>query len=416
MSNPKQDVLILGGGVIGLSCALFLLKQGRSVRILEKNTVGGATSHGNCGTITPSHAIPLAAPGMIGKALRYMTQTDAPFYVKPSTDLALLEWLLRFSLRCNAKDMHQGALAKSSLLNGSRALLQTTIEHHQIDCAFSASGVMYAFNSQQGLDDMLLELALLRECGVRSEVLSAAELAQREPALKPTMAGGVFFPDDAHFRPDAYCAGLARLVRELGGVIDEYCEVQALHCQAGKIQAVQTNLGNYAADDVVMAMAVWSSALAKSIDLNLPIQPGKGYSITYNKPEIMPRTPLVLSERSVCVTAWPDGYRLGSTMEFSGFDDKLNAKRLAALERGAHEYLHEPFGDEVKERWYGWRPMTYDDLPIIGKSPKHENLFLATGHGMLGMSMSAITGKLIAELIVGQTPCVDLKPFSAGRF
>ena len=416
MTNSNQDVLILGGGVIGLSCALFLLKQGRSVRILEKNTVGGATSHGNCGTITPSHALPLAAPGMIAKALKYMTQADAPFYVKPSTDLALLEWLLRFSLRCNARDMHQAALAKAALLNGSRALLQETVDEYRLECAFSASGVMYAFNSRQGLDDMLLELPLLRECAVRSEVLSAQELAQREPALKPGMAGGVFFPDDAHFRPDAYCAELARAVRGLGGVIDEHCEVLALQCLAGKIQAVQTSKGDYVAEDVVMAMAVWSSALAKSIELNLPIQPGKGYSITYNKPDIMPRTPLVLSERSVCVTAWPDGYRLGSTMEFSGFDDKLNAKRLAALERGAHEYLHEPFGDEVKERWFGWRPMTYDDLPIIGRSPKHENLFLATGHGMLGMSMSAITGKLIAELITGQTPCVDVKPFSPGRF
>ncbi len=416
MLNNKQDVLVLGGGVIGLSCALFLLKQGRSVRILEKNIVGGATSHGNCGTITPSHARPLAAPGMIGKALKYMTQTDAPFYVKPSTDLALLEWLLRFSLRCNVKDMHQAALAKASLLNASRTLLQSTIEQHQFDCAFSASGVMYAFNSQQGLDEMLHELPLLRECAVRAEVLSASELAQREPALKSTMVGGIFFPDDAHFRPDAYCTELARVVRELGGVIEEHCEVQALHCLAGKIQTVQTNQGNYEAENIVMAMAVWSAALAKSIDINLPIQPGKGYSITYNKPEIMPQTPLVLFERSVCVTAWPDGYRLGSTMEFSGFDDKLNAKRLAALERGAHEYLHEPFGDEVRERWFGWRPMTYDDLPIIGKSPKHENLFLATGHGMLGMSMSAITGKLIAELITEQTPCVDVKPFCASRF
>lgn len=416
MSNPKQDVLILGGGVIGLSCALFLLKQGRSVRILEKNAVGGATSHGNCGTITPSHALPLAAPGMIGKALKYMAQADAPFYVKPSTDLALLEWLLRFSLRCNAKDVRQGAFAKAALLNDSRRLLQQTIEQHGMQCAFSESGLMYAFNSQQGLDEVLQDLPLLRECGVRSEIFSAAELAQREPALKPTMAGGVFFPDDAHFRPDAYCAELARVVRELGGVIDERCEVQALRCEAGKIQAVQTKQGDFVADDVVMAMAVWSSALAKSIDLNLPIQPGKGYSITYNKPDIVPRTPLVLKEQSVCVTAWPDGYRLGSTMEFSGFDDKLNAKRLAALERGAHEYLREPFGDEVRERWYGWRPMTYDDLPIIGKSPKHENLFLATGHGMLGMSMSAVTGQLIAELITGQTPCVDVKPFSVSRF
>ncbi len=416
MLNHKQDVLILGGGVIGLSCALFLLRQGRSVRILEKNTIGGATSHGNCGTITPSHALPLAAPGMIGKALKYMTQADAPFYVKPSTDLALLEWLLRFSLRCNAKDMHQAALAKASLLNASRTLLQATIEQHQFDCAFSASGVMYAFNTQQGMNEMLCELPLLRECSVRSEVLSASELALREPTLKSTMVGGIFFPDDAHFRPDAYCAELSRVVRELGGVIEEHCEVQALHCFAEKIQSVQTNQGNYEAENVVMATAVWSTALAKSIDLNLPIQPGKGYSITYSKPELLPKTPLVLSERSVCVTAWPDGYRLGSTMEFSGFDDKLNAKRLAALERGAHEYLHEPFGDEVRERWFGWRPMTYDDLPIIGKSPKHENLFLATGHGMLGMSMSAITGKLIAELITEQTPCVDVKPFCASRF
>jgi D-amino-acid dehydrogenase len=411
----NQDVLILGGGVIGLSCALFLLKQGRSVRILEKNTVGAATSHGNCGTITPSHALPLPAPGMITKALKYMAQSDAPFYVKPSTDLALLEWLLRFSLNCNAKDMHKSAIAKSQLLNNSRRLLQDTITMHQMQCNFSESGVMYAFKTQQGFEDMSHELPILKQCSVDSEVLTAEQLAEREPALK-TMYGGVYFPGDAHFRPDAYCAELARVVRELGGIIEEHCEVQSLQCLAGKIQSVQTTRGNFEANDVVMAMAVWSSALAKSIDVNLPIQPGKGYSITYNKPELMPNTPLVLFERSVCVTAWSDGFRLGSTMEFSGFDDKLNAKRLAALERGAHEYLHEPFGDEVKERWYGWRPMTYDDLPIIGKSHKHANLFLATGHGMLGMSMSAFTGQLIAELVCGQSPSINIEPFSPARF
>jgi D-amino-acid dehydrogenase len=416
MSNHKHDVLILGGGVIGLSCALFLLKHGRSVCVLEKNTIGSATSHGNCGTITPSHALPLAAPGMIGKALKYMTQSDAPFYVKPSTDLALLEWLLRFSLRCNDKDLRQGALAKAALLNSSRALLQTTIEQHAMQCAFSASGVMYVFNSQQGLDEMLQELPLLRECSVSAEVLSTAALAQREPALKPQMVGGVFFPGDAHFRPDAYCAELARVVRALGGVIEEHCEVYALHCQAGKVLSVQTQQGDRPVSTVVMATAVWSAAMAKGIELNLPIQPGKGYSITYNKPEIMPKTPLVLSERSVCVTTWPDGYRLGSTMEFSGFDDSLNQKRLAALERGAQAYLHTPYGSEVREQWFGWRPMTYDDLPIIGPSPKHENLFLATGHGMLGMSMSAMTGQLIAELVTDQPPSIDLSVFSARRF
>lgn len=416
MTTQSEDVLILGGGVIGLSCALFLLQAGRSVRILEKDQIAGATSHGNCGTITPSHAPPLAAPGMIYKALKYMAQADAPFYIKPSTDLALLDWLLRFSLRCNEKDHRRDALGKATLLNASRRLLQTTIENHAMDCQFRASGVMYVCKSQQRLDELSAELPLLRECSVPAEILDADALAMREPALLPGMAGGVFFPDDAHFRPDAYCSELARLVRQLGGIIEEGCEVLSLQAQGDSIEHVETSKGLRHSRQIVVALASWSPALVKNVGIALPIQPGKGYSITYTLPAILPKTPLVLTERSVCVTTWNDGYRLGSTMEFSGFDDKLNAKRLAALERGAYEYLHEPFGEEVKERWYGWRPMTYDDLPIIGASPRHRNLFLATGHGMLGMSMSAITGQLMAELLTGRKPSIDIAPFSPGRF
>ena len=416
MTTQSEDVLILGGGVIGLSCALFLLQAGRSVRILEKDQIAGATSHGNCGTITPSHAPPLAAPGMIYKALKYMAQADAPFYIKPSTDMALLDWLLRFSLRCNEKDHRRDALAKATLLHASRRLLQTTIENHAMDCQFRASGVMYVCKSQQRLDELSAELSLLRECSVPAEILDADALAMREPALLPGMAGGVFFPDDAHFRPDAYCSELARLVRQLGGIIEEGCEVLSLQAQGDSIEHVETSKGLRQSKQIVVALASWSPALVRNVGIALPIQPGKGYSITYTLPAILPKTPLVLTERSVCVTTWNDGYRLGSTMEFSGFDDKLNAKRLAALERGAHEYLHEPFGEEVKERWYGWRPMTYDDLPIIGASPRHRNLFLATGHGMLGMSMSAITGQLIAELLTGRNPSIDITPFSPGRF
>jgi D-amino-acid dehydrogenase len=416
MTNQTEEVLILGGGVIGLSCALYLLKAGRSVRILEKGRIGGATSHGNCGTITPSHSPPLAAPGMIGKALKYMTQSDAPFYIKPSTDLALLEWLLRFSLRCNEKDQRHAALAKAALLNASRQSLQALIEEHDMDCQFKASGVMYVCKSQQHLDEIAAELPLLRECAVAAEVLDGKVLSEREPALLPGMAGALFFPTDAHFKPDAYCAELRRVVLQLGGVIEEGCEVLGLHTHGDVVSQVETSKGPRRGRQILVALAAWSPALLKGVDLSLPVQPGKGYSITYTPPEIVPKTPLVLTERSVCVTAWRDGYRLGSTMEFSGFDDKLNAKRLAALERGAHEYLHEPFGEEVKERWYGWRPMTYDDLPILGRSPRHANLFIATGHGMLGMSMSAITGQLMAEHMCGQPTAIDLAPYSLARF
>jgi D-amino-acid dehydrogenase len=416
MNPGNDDVLILGGGVIGLSCALFLLEQGRSVRILEKNTVGGATSLGNCGTITPSHAPPLAAPGMIGKALKYMTQADAPFYIKPSTDLSLLDWLLRFSLRCNGRDHRQSALAKAKLLNASRPLLEDLIARYAFDCGFEANGEMYVCRTPEGLDALVEELPLLAECGVIAELLDADMLAAREPALMPGMAGGIFFPNDAHFRPDAYCASLAGAVRALGGIIEEQCEVLSVAVDGDRVTCVETACGRRYGTQVLVALAAWSPAMLRSLGLALPIQPGKGYSISYSLPPIVPKTPLVLTERSVCVTSWAEGYRLGSTMEFAGFDDSLNIQRLNALERGAREYLRTPVGGEVLSRWSGWRPMTYDDLPILGHSPKHRNLFLATGHGMLGMSMSAITGQLLAAQMTGNEPAIDLAPYSAARF
>ena len=156
--------------------------------------------------------------------------------------------------------------------------------------------------------------------------------------------------------------------------------------------------------------------MARQIGLRLPIQPGKGYSITYARPRHAPAVPLVLEERSVCVTAWGSGYRLGSTMEFSGYDSTLNAARLAALRRGAAEYLEEPEGPVMEEQWYGWRPMTYDDLPVIGRAARYGNLTLATGHGMLGMSLSAITAQLVTDLLSGRTARLDMAPLSPRRF
>lgn len=167
---------------------------------------------------------------------------------------------------------------------------------------------------------------------------------------------------------------------------------------------------------MLLALGAWSPRLGRELGLRLPVQPGKGYSITYTRPALCPRTPLVLKERSVCVTAWSSGYRLGSTMEFSGYDTTLNRVRLGALRRAAAEYLHEPEGPQQVEEWYGWRPMSDDDLPILGRTGNSENLWLATGHGMLGVSMSAATGLLMSELITGRTPSFDPAPYSPARF
>lgn len=416
MSETETDVLILGGGVIGLACAHYLLQAGRSVRVLERGRVGGATSHGNCGTITPSHAPPLAAPGMIAKGMKWMLRPDAPLYIKPRIDFALAAWLLRFAGRCNPQDWHRAAIAKGQLLRASRDLLESLIREHRLDCEFEASGLRYIYRNEQAFARDRAELAGLLEFGIQSQVLDGGALAADEPSLLPGMAGAIHFPGDAHFRPDRFTSELARLVREQGGVIEENLEVTGLAMERGRIQSVATSAGARRGRDVLVALGPWSAEIVAKLGLRLPVQPGKGYSITYSRPALPPKIPLVLREKSVCVTAWNSGFRLGSTMEFSGYDASLNRIRLDALERAAREYLREPTGPEKREEWCGWRPMTYDDIPILGAAPRLQNLWLAVGHGMMGMGMSAITGKLISELITGREPSLDPRPYSAKRF
>ena len=415
-SAATDNVLILGGGVIGLACAHYLLEAGRSVRILERGVVGAATSFGNCGTITPSHAPPLAAPGVIAKALRWMRQPDAPLYIQPRFDPALAHWLLRFAARCNARDWRESAVAKFALLDHSRREIEALVERLSLACEFSASGLRYVYRSREALAQALAELPKLHEFGIATRTLDGQGLADAEPALLPGMAGAIEFPGDAQFRPDAFTRELARSLRARGAVIEEGIAVTGFDATKGRIDSVGTAQGRFRARDVVAAFGPWSPAMLRELRLRLPIQPGKGYSITWSRPTIAPRMPMVLRERSVCVTAWAGGFRLGSTMEFSGYDASLNRTRLAALERAAREYLREPTGPERREEWFGWRPMTWDDLPLIGRASAYGNLWLATGHGMMGMSMSAGTGQLLSQLVTGGETPIDPHPYRPQRF
>jgi D-amino-acid dehydrogenase len=388
------------------------------VTVIDAGRIGGGASHGNCGTITPSHAPPLAAPGTIGRALKWMFTPDAPLYIPARFDPALWRWLAGFTLRCNHRDWLQSARVKSAMLNDSRARLADWVATHGLDCEFTESGEDYVFHSQAAMDKEIRELPLLREFGIASEVIDGPAVEAQEPALKPGVVGAIRFSGDAALRPDKYVAELARVVRAGGGTIIEQCALHALDASADGMRAT-TGCGAIRARDVVIAAGAWSPLLASAIGLRWlrkAIQPGKGYSITYSAPSLVPNRPLTLREVSVCVTAWPSGFRLGSTMEFSGYDDSLNERRLGALERGARKYLHAPVGPELRERWFGWRPMSRDDIPLIGRAPGHRHLWLATGHGMMGVGMSTGTGQLLADLIAGRTPAVDPAAFDPARF
>ena len=414
----RVDTLVVGGGAVGLACAIALREAGREVRVIEASQVGSGASHGNCGTITPSHAPPLAAPGMVQTALRWMLQPDAPLYIQPRVDPRLWRWLLTFASRCNARDWESSARAKSRLLNDSRARLADWVRDYALACEFVESGEDYVFRDPRKRDKDLHEVPFLRELGVPVDTFDGPEYEAAEPALKPGVVGAIRFTGDAALRPDKYVAELARALRERGGEIVEGCAFEHIERMRDGVLRVHTSQGVCEARDVVIATGAWSPRLARAIGfpaLRNAMQPGKGYSITYDVPARVPARPLILRERSVCVTAWASGYRLGSTMAFSGYDTTLNERRLAALERGAAEYLHEPVGPRVRERWFGWRPMSCDDIPIIGAVPDRAGTWLATGHGMMGIGMSTGTGQLIADLVTGRAPAVDPAPYAPSR-
>ena len=415
MNPPHDDVLIIGGGAIGLATALALLDAGRGVRILEAGVVGGGASHGNCGTITPSHAPPLAAPGVVAQALRWMFTPDAPLYLKPRVDPALWHWLLRFAVRCNPRDWRQSTQARAALLNDARARLADWVSRYDLQCEFEEEGLDYVFRDPRRFQQYVDESVVLKTFGIATQVFGGTDYEREEPAMLPGVAGAIRFPGDARLRPDRYVAELARVVRERGGVIEEQCRVDRLEPTSDGVR-LATSQGERKGGEAVIALGAWTPAFARRLGIRAPIQPGKGYSITYSRPARVPRHPMVLKDRSVCVTVWGSGFRLGSTMEFSGHDDTLNATRLAALERGAREFLREPVGAEVHERWCGWRPMTWDDLPLLGRAPGQRKVWIAAGHGMLGISMSTATGQLMADLMTGRPPAFDPSPYRPERF
>ena len=264
--NQHDDVIVIGGGVAGLACALALLQSGRSVRVIDAGIVGRGASHGNCGTITPSHAAPLAGPGMIFKAMKWMLTPDAPLYVKPTIDPLLWSWLIGFASRCNPRDWEASARAKSTLLNDSRARLADWVRDFGLQCEFVESGEDYVYRDCRGFEHGQHEIPLLRELGIDVELIDGGAYEAQEPAVKPGVAGAIRFSGDASLRPDRFLAELARAVREHGGTVVEHCALQSLEETADGVIA-RTVQGEMRAGAAVLALGAWSPRLSDAVGL-----------------------------------------------------------------------------------------------------------------------------------------------------
>ncbi|WP_223292910.1 NAD(P)/FAD-dependent oxidoreductase [Shewanella eurypsychrophilus] len=431
--NNNRDVAIIGGGIIGICSAYYLHQSGKKVVVIEKDEIGKACSFGNAGYITPSHFIPLAAPGMIQKGLKWMLNPKSPFFVRPSLDLDFIKWLLSFAKKCTTAHTQQSQQAILDINLKSLELYQALHKCDDLDFQFHQKGLLMLFKTQAGLDEEAITVSQANALGLKAKILDREALRALEPEIEFDVVGAALYPEDAHIEPFEFISSMKSYLQTNGVEFLEHTEVTRFDTQA-KLQsqliitAIHTTKGAVKADSVVLANGAWSAQLAKKLGLTVPVLAGKGISITLENKAIENtrlfscKTPFILSEAKVAVSPFNDEIRFGGTMELGVLADQesrgLSPNRITGLLQSVGQYLP-TFDSEKIDRsqfWSGFRPCTPDGLPIIGPAPGIDNLYIATGHAMMGLSLGPITGKIICDLITGKTPDVDLAPFMPMRF
>lgn len=413
----RPDVIVVGAGVIGVACAHYLDAAGLRVTVIDQGTIGGACSGGNCGYICPSHVLPLTEPGAFGVAIKSLFTPDAPFRVKPRLDPALWNWMWQFARRCTHKQVLEVGVHLKAILDASIAEYRRLVRDEGLDCQWQETGLLYVLRTERGMRAFAeTDKLLAGHFGVPAVRLDGAALPAFDPALKSGLAGAYHYPGDASLRPDLLMASWSQKLVTRGVRFIEHCRLERVNRADGRVTGIETSQGPLTAERYVFALGGWSPRIAKELQCPIPIEQGKGYSVTMHRPDPCPRHPMLFPEHRIGVSPFEDGYRLGSMMEFAGYDESIPEKRIRQLHDSAKPYLITPSGPGPEKTWYGWRPMTWDSLPIIGQVPRLSNAFLSTGHNMLGMSLATATGKLVAEIMEGVSPHLDPAPFSPRRF
>ncbi|MBC8756383.1 FAD-dependent oxidoreductase [Kordia sp. YSTF-M3] len=413
----KKEVVIIGGGIIGLCCAYYLQQDGHQVTIVDKSDISRGASFVNAGYITPSHFIPLAAPGMITKGLKWMLNSSSPFYVKPRLDADFLKWSWLFKKSATAKHVEQSIPVIKDINLLGRELYAELKKSNDFDFHFERKGLLMCYQTEKaGEEEWNIGERAIQE-GLNVQHLTKEEVKKFEPNVDFNIKGAVFYDSDAHMTPNDFMKQMIAFLKTKGVLFYTNEAITNLAVSNDKIVSVQTSKRTLKADEFVLSAGTWSSVLAKKLQINIPLQAGKGYSINVTEDTGI-SMPAILVEAKVAVTPMRGFTRFAGTMEIGGINHDMNPKRVKAVANTAEGFyngLQIP-KSAIDAATCGLRPCSPDGLPYIGKTENYKNLTIATGHAMMGWSLGPATGKLVSELISERKTSMRLDGFEVGRF
>ena len=413
------EVLVIGGGVIGLCTAWYAAERGHRVTVIDRRAEKHeGCSYGNAGMLTPSHFVPLSAPGVVRTALRWMFDAESPFYVRPRLDADLFGWGWRFNRAATAEHVARAAPVIRDLNLAGVAAYQELSREWNDEFRLVERGIVMLCGTEHGLEEETRTAALANRLGVPAEVLSASEVEKLEPGLTMRATGGVFYPRDAIMSPGLFMRALLRRLAERGATVQWETEVTGWRTKGSRVEAVRTTRGELEAKEIVVCGGAWSPALVRELRLRLPMQAGKGYSLTLPQPPQKPTRGIILTEARVAVTPMGEALRFGGTMEIAGVEESINPARIRGIVKSACRYFPQFSPEDFRgvEPWCGLRPCSPDGLPYIGRFRRYENLSVATGHAMMGLSLGPITGKLMAQVLAGEPASMPLDMLSPDRY
>jgi D-amino-acid dehydrogenase len=414
LTASDTDVLVVGGGVVGLCCAYYAQRAGRAVSVVDAGEIGQSASWGNAGLVPVSSTMPLAAPGVIGKALRWLLDPDGAFRISPRTSRGLVSWMLEFRRQCRPERVERVNRLLLALMRESLRLYDELLAEENLEIEYTRLGTLALCASAAELGELLKTNQILRTAGIDCAAVSTEEVLTMEPLVRHSIVGGAYYPGDAHLNPGKLLRALEELVRANGGLITRGETVEHLILDGSRVVGVRTANRVIRTTDVLIASGVGSTKLVRPLGVRLLIAPAKGYHLEFDG-TTPPSRPLRLFGAKSVVSGVGGMLRVTSKLELTNAPGIPQRRIIDGIPRLTDRYLHLAPSARQCRSWYGFRPLTPDGLPYIGSVNETEGLLLATGHGQLGVALAPITGALVADVLAASKPRVPLEPYSPNR-